>query len=138
MASVSQSGQERSRDEALRHVADLAATPAWGADGRILTDLTGLVSSALPDRDQVAGLAEVFAEQLDGRTRPARWAVIANVAFDRAAQFAEAIEADVRSLTVFFDLASACMWLGVDFYEVRPVIQSLRLEARSQDSPSPP
>lgn len=122
---------EVTRDQAMQHVADLEASPEWGARGRILTDLTGLASSALPDRDQVSELADAFLEQLHGRAQPARWAVVANVAFDRASQFAKAIDSEVRSLIVFFDLASACIWLGVELDALRPVLASLRAEARS-------
>ncbi len=128
---------EVSRDQAMQHVADVAARSDWGAGGRILTDLTGLTSSALPGRDQVAELAEAFVEQLDGRARPARWALVANVAFDRASQFREAIDTEVSSLSVFFDLASACIWLGVELDALRPVLESLRVEARSQSAGQP-
>src|SRR5690349_3466112 len=76
--------------QALRHVAKIAADPGWGASDRILSDLTGLSFSALPSRDHVAALAAAFSEQLDGRTRPARWAVVASAAFGEASQFGKA------------------------------------------------
>jgi hypothetical protein len=115
--------------QALRHVAKIAADPEWGASDRILSDLTGMDSSALPSRDQVAALAAAFSEQLDGRTRPARWAVVASSAFAEASQFGRAIDEDVRSVMVFFDLASACTWLRSDYQAVHRIIASLRVEA---------
>jgi hypothetical protein len=125
---------EVTSDQAMQHVAELAASPDWGTRGRILTDLTGLVFSALPDRDQVSELADAFTKQLDGRAQPSRWAIVANVAFPRASQFSEAIVGEVRSLIVFFDLASACIWLDIELDALRPVLESLRVEARSQDA----
>jgi hypothetical protein len=119
-------------EEAAQHVADLLATPEWGAGGRILTDLSGVPAAALPDRDQIARLASAFQRVVDGRTQQAKWAFVANAAFMRASQFGEAIHDEVRSLLVFFDLASACIWLGVDRDAIRSVIESLRIEAQSQ------
>ena len=130
--SVSVWAGEVTSNQALAHVAALAAAPGWGAGGRILTDLTAVASTSLPDREQVSELARRFVDQLDARTRPAKWAVIANASFNRAAQFGEEIGEEGRRLIVFFDLASACIWLGVDLDTIRPVIEHLREEARSQ------
>jgi hypothetical protein len=59
--------------------------------------------------------------------------MVANVAFMRASQFGEAVQSEVRSFIAFFDLASACIWLGVDLEALQPVVESLRIEARSHD-----
>jgi hypothetical protein len=120
-------------EEATQHVNSLWATPEWGAGGRILTDLSGVSASAIPEPDQVAKLASAFHGLLDGRTEEAKWAFVANAAFMRASQFGEAIHDEVRSLLVFFDLASACIWLNVDRDAIRAVIESLRIEAQSQE-----
>ena len=120
-------------EEAMQHVADLRAMPEWGAGGRILTDLSGVPSSALPDPGQVAKLAAAFMDLIDGRTQQAKWAFVANAAFMRASQFGEAIHEEVRSVLVFFDLASACIWLDVDRDALRGVIESLRIQAQVQD-----
>jgi hypothetical protein len=119
-------------DAAMGHVAELRGTPEWGAGGRILTDLSGVPASALPDPDQVDKLASAFRDLIDGRTQQARWAFVANAAFMRASQFGEAIHDEVRSALVFFELASACIWLGVDRDAVRTAIDSLRAEAQAQ------
>ncbi len=119
-------------DQAMQHVAALAATPEWGAGGRILTDLTAVAPTSFPDPEQVSELASRFVDQLDGRSRSTKWAVIANEIFSRASQFGEEIGDAARRLIVFFDLASACIWLGVDLDAMRVVIEKLREEARSQ------
>jgi len=117
----------------MQHVRELWATPEWGSGGRILTDLTGVSSSALPDPDQISKLAAVFVNLSEGRTRQARWAVVANLGYRHASQFADAIQTEVRSVLVFFDLASACIWLGVDLEPLRATVESLRIEAQSRD-----
>jgi len=119
-------------DQAMQHVAALAATPEWGAGGRILTDLTAVASTSFPDREQVSEIAARFVEQLDARSQSTKWAVIANQIFTQASQFGEELGDAARRLIVFFDLASACIWLGVDLDAMRAVIEKLRGEARSQ------
>jgi len=121
-------------DQAMQHVAALAATPEWGAGGLILTDLTAVASTSFPDREQVSELASRFVDQLDDRSRSTKWAVIANEIFSRASQFGEELGDAARRLIVFFDLASACIWLGVDLDAMRAVIERLREEARSQSA----
>jgi len=118
-------------EEAMRHLAFLAATPEWGATGRILTDLTGVSRAALPDREQVSELADAFVAQIASRTQPTKWAVVASAAFNRALQFGDEIHGSQHRLLVFLDLASACIWLGVDLARVRPVLDALREEART-------
>jgi hypothetical protein len=79
------------RKRALQHVVDLAAEPDWGASGRILTDLSYVSSRSIPTPDQVLKMAYLFEEQIGGRTRSARWAVMANQAFDEATRFGDEI-----------------------------------------------
>jgi hypothetical protein len=122
-----------SAEDALRHMRDLWATPEWGSGARILSDLTGVSSSALPPLDQVAELAAAFANLIDGRTRKASWAVVANLGYQHASQFADAIRHEVRRVMVFSDLVSACLWLGVDAEALRPVIESLRIEVQTRE-----
>jgi hypothetical protein len=119
--------------EAMQHVRELWATPEWGSGGRILTDLAGVSSSSLPNPDQISEIAAVFVNLIDGRMRQARWAVVANLGYSHASQFAEAIQTEVRRVVVFFDLASACIWLGVDLDAVRPVVEPLRIEVQSRE-----
>jgi hypothetical protein len=116
-------------DDALEHVAALTAMPEWGAGGRILSDLSAMDSGSRPEPDELLELARRFEQQLAGRTRGAKWAVVANSAFEEAAQFGEYVQGDVRSLAVFFDLASACIWLGVPAEHISPVLKDLRQEA---------
>jgi hypothetical protein len=119
-------------EEVMRHVRELWATPDWASGGRILTDLTQVSSSALPDPDQVGQLASTFADLMEGRTRPASWALVANLGYMRASQFADAIQSDVRRVLAFFDLAPACIWLGVDLDAMRAAVESLRIEAQQR------
>jgi hypothetical protein len=129
--SVSAWTGEVTRGEAMGHLASLAATPGWGATRCILTDLTGLSPPALPDRGEVSELADAFVTQLSDRAQPAKWAIVASAAFNVALQFGDEIDDDGRKVLVFLDLASACIWLGVDMARIRPVLDVLRREARA-------
>jgi hypothetical protein len=129
--SISVWAGEITTEQATLHIATLAREPDWGAGGRILTDLTAVASSSLPNREQVSELARDFDEHLAGRARPAKWAVVANLSFNRASQFGEEISDEGRRLIPFFDVASACIWLGVDLDKIRPVLEKLRHEALS-------
>jgi hypothetical protein len=116
--------------QAAQHVFDLAAVPDGGASGRILTDLCYVASTSIPNRKQAQALAHLFEEQLACRTSAARWAIIANQAFDKAMYFSDQIREHVRSLIVYFDLHSACGWLDSDWRAMRVVVDELRHEAR--------
>jgi hypothetical protein len=119
-------------DEAMGHLASVAATPGWAASRRILTDLSGVSGRALPSREHVSHLAAALVAQLPGRAPAAKWAIVGSAAFSRALQFSNEIGDDPdRRVLVFLDLASACIWLGVDMDRVRPVIDVLRHEACS-------
>jgi len=93
-----------------------------------------VASTSFPDREQVAELASRFVDQLDDRSRSTKWAMVANQIFSQASQFGEELGDAARRLIVFFDLASACIWLGVDLDAMRAVIERLREEARSQSA----
>jgi hypothetical protein len=116
--------------QAAQHLATLANEPEWGANGRILTDLCYVSRASIPKAKQLSQIVSVFDEQLRNRTRSAKWAVMANQAFDEATQFGDQIREKVRSLIVFFDLASACVWLDTDTDAMRDAIEELRQEAR--------
>jgi hypothetical protein len=135
--SVSSWTGEVTREEAMRHLAALAETPEWSSARRILTDLTGLSASALPDRDQVAEIADAFVSQLSDRAQPAKWAIVASSAFNRALQFGDEVGDSDRRVLVFLDLASACIWLGVDLDQVRAALDTRRAEARTQKDHAP-
>jgi hypothetical protein len=117
-------------DHAQQHLAALAALPEWGATGRVLTDLSGMSPVALPGRDEVALLAREFEHQISDHSRTSNWAVVANVAYKRASEFGDEIAPGGRRLSVFYELESACIWLGVDLADVRPALKALRDEAR--------
>jgi hypothetical protein len=119
-------------DEAMAHLASVAAAPGWPASRRILSDLSGVSPSALPTREQVSTFATALVAQLPDSAPPAKWAIVGNAAFNKAVQFSDEIgDEPERRLLVFLDLASACIWLGVDMDRVRPVINDLRHEART-------
>ena len=119
-------------EDAVQHIAAVAATPTWGATGRVLTDLSGMSPVALPSREEIAYLAREFEERMSDHSRTANWAVVANVAYKRASEFGDELAPSGRRLAVFLELESACIWLGVDLAEVRPAVKALRDEARSQ------
>jgi hypothetical protein len=116
-------------EEVAHHVATLAATPAWGAHGRILTDLSALDEDSRPTVEQISKLVELIRSELSGRTAALQWAVIANTAFDDATRFAEGLADDARRLIVFSTVLPACTWLGVDASRVLRVAAELRDEA---------
>jgi hypothetical protein len=116
--------------QAAQHVAELAAQPAWGARRRILTDLCYVSSESIPTYEEIRELARRFEEQIGARAHSAKWAVVANQAFVKAAEFGDEVRNNVGSLIVFFDLASACLWLGADEHAMRDAIGELRQEAR--------
>ena len=118
------------RKQAAEHVAELATVPDWGARRRILTDLCYISSASIPTHKEIEELARAFERQLGGRARSAKWAVVANQAFLEAAEFGDEVRRNSGFLIVFFDLASACLWLGVDERPVRDAIGELRDEAR--------
>lgn len=123
---------EVTRQNVVEHLAALRALDDWGAGGRILTDLTGLTPGLRPTHEQLLEITEGFARQLAERTREARWAMVASGTFEDAAEFGRRLQ-DGRNLTVFFDLPSACIWLGVDLDDIRVVIDQLRKEASAGD-----
>jgi hypothetical protein len=116
--------------QAAQHVAQLATRSEWGARRRILTDLCYMSSRSIPTHKEIRKLARLFEQQLGARTSSAKWAVLANQAFLEAAEFSDEVRGNVGVLIVFFDLASACMWLGVDEPTMRDAIDELRDEAR--------
>jgi hypothetical protein len=126
---------EISRDQAQEHLVALAALPEWGATGRVLTDLSGMSPVSLPDREQVAALAREFESHIADHSRTSSWAVVANVAYKRASEFGDEIAPGGRRLSVFYELESACIWLGVDVADVRPALKVLRDEARQGFTP---
>ena len=113
-------------DERRRHIAALAADPEWGAQGLLLTDLTGIAASARPTAKQVLEAAADFAEKLAGQVRDAKWAMVAGETFVLAQRFGSYLEEEVRRLIVFNDLDTACTWLGVDTATARVIIDDLR------------
>jgi hypothetical protein len=121
------------RDDIAEHLAALHALPQWGAGGRILTDLTGLAPGLRPTHDELLELRDAFGHDLAERTRAARWAIVASGTFEEAAEFGRQLHDDTRDLTVFFDLPSACIWLGVDLDATRVTIEQLRKIASAGD-----
>ena len=117
--------------DAMQHLAAVAATPGWGATGRVLSDLSGMSPVALPSREELSYLARQFEERMSDHSRTANWAVVANVAYKRVSEFGDELASSGRRLSVFLELESACIWLGVDLAEVRPAIKKLRDEARA-------
>lgn len=117
---------EEETDRYLRH---FAGDPEWAANGRVLTDLTGLAEESRPSDDRIDVSAEMFRALIGPRANPVKWAVVADRTFEEATKFSERVATDPPRLIVFTDQAAACEWLGVDFAEVGPIIDDLRHEA---------
>jgi len=115
-----------SLDVARLHVEQLAKDPEWAASRRIITDLRGLEPDSRPTADQIKGLGDAFLQQLAYLVSDAKWSVIADEAFAEALVFGEQIRHEVRRMIVFSNLVTACVWLGVEPDDVRPVIEDLR------------
>lgn len=111
----------------------LGSDPEWGASGLILTDLTGVSAASRPKADDIADAAEQFLAQVAGRVSQAKWAIVADHAFDEARDFGERIESEVPRVIVFNNLDTACSWLGTDAAVARESVASLRQEIRSRD-----
>ena len=128
--SVSVWNGEITLDERRRHMAALAADPRWGVGGLVLTDLTGVAEPA-PDAARLLDAASTFLAQLAGRTRRARWAIVASTTFAEAQRFGSYIEEEVPRVIVFNELSTASTWLGVDGDRVRSTVDELRADLRS-------
>jgi hypothetical protein len=118
-----------SDEETEAHLAVLAADPAWAKQGRVLTDLTGLAEESRPSDERIAYTAEVFRSRIGQRARAVQWAMVADITFEEATRFGEALAEDAPRLIVFNDYSSACAWLGADLTEVEAIIADLRREA---------
>jgi hypothetical protein len=116
-------------EEIEHHLGQLAADPEWAKAGCILTDLSGLTEESRPSDERIARAAEVFRSQIGQRARAAKWAMVADATFEEATKFGQELAADAPRLIVFNDQAAACEWLGVDFAQVRRILEELRREA---------
>ena len=118
-----------SDEETEGHLAALAADPAWAKQGRVLTDLTGLTEESRPSDERIAYTAEVFRSRIGQRARGVQWAMVADLTFEEATRFGEALAEEAPRLIVFNDYTSACTWLGVDIAETEALLGDLRHEA---------
>jgi hypothetical protein len=116
-------------EDAEKHIALVAGDPEWARQGRILTDLTGLVEESRPSDEGIAHTAALFRNRIGQRLRAAKWAMVADVTFEEATKFAEAISDEAPRLIVFNDPAAASDWLGVDVVQVGAILEDLRREA---------
>jgi hypothetical protein len=112
--------------ETARHIDAIAGEPEWGVPGAILTDLTGIAADSRPSPATLEHIATMFVERMGNRIRDAKWAVVADVTYEDAIRFSDYVEASAPRLIVFNELATACAWLGVDEYDVRPILDELR------------
>jgi hypothetical protein len=123
---------EITADVARQHLERLAADPQWATSRRLVTDLTGIDADSRPTPATLAQVADAFLQQLAYRVGDVKWSVIADRTFDEALGFGERIKHEVRRMIVFNNLATACVWLGIDPSVVRPVIDDLRRQLREQ------
>jgi hypothetical protein len=123
-----------SDEEADEYFAVLAADPDWAKQGRVLTDLTGLAEESRPSDARIAHTAEFFRSRMSQRTRAVQWAMVADITFEEATRFGEALADEAPRLIVFNDHKSACTWLGVSLAEVQATIEELRREAERNDA----
>ena len=118
-------------DIARRHLDQLTKDPQWAASRRIITDLSGIAAESRPTGDEVAMLSDAFLHQLAYLVGNAKWSVIAEHTLAEALVFGERVRHEVRRMTAFTNLITACVWLGVDVDDVQPVIDDLRRQIRS-------
>jgi hypothetical protein len=119
-------------DVALQHLKQLANDPQWSASRRIITDLTGIAAESRPAPDEVTLLGDAFLQQLAYLVGNAKWSVIADPTFAEAVVFGEHVRHEVRRMTAFTNLITACVWLGVHVAEVQPVLDDLRRQIRAE------
>lgn len=119
-------------DVAALHVEQLSKDPEWAASRRIVTDLTGMAADSRPDADDLRRLSDAFLHQLAHLVSDAKWSVIADSAFAEALVFGEHVRHGVRRMIVFTNLVTACVWLGIEPDDVRPVIEDLRRQAGAE------
>jgi hypothetical protein len=60
-----------------------------------------------------------------------KWAIVAPAVFDEARVFRNRLGRNAQRVMVFFDLVSACTWLGVRTDAVIPLLAQLRSAARA-------
>ncbi|MGZ4211263.1 MAG: hypothetical protein ACXVQX_11795 [Actinomycetota bacterium] len=123
---------EVSAAQAHHHIEQLAADPQWSESRRLVTDLTSMAAESRPTPEQLAGLADVFLQELAYLVGDVKWSVIAEQAFDDALGFGAHIKHEVRRMIVFNSLATATVWLGLDPSDVQPVIDGLRRRLRGE------
>ncbi len=119
-------------DQRRLHMAKLAADPDWDATRLLITDLTGVSPQSRPTADKIAEAGDTFLQQLANRAANVKWAIIADHTFEDARKFGAHIEGEVPHMIVFNRLDTACVWLGIDSNDVRPVIEELRQQLRAE------
>jgi hypothetical protein len=112
-------------EETEHHLRKLAADPEWASQGRILTDLTFLAEESRPSDERIDHTAQIFRLNLSQRTSKVKWAMVADRTFEEATKFSESLVAEAPRLIVFTERAAACEWLGVDYNEIRPILEDL-------------
>jgi hypothetical protein len=121
---------ETTPEERRGQLATLASDPEWAAGRLIVTDLTSVASGSGPGEGEIAETAAVFIERFTGSALQAKWAIVADHAYEHARAFGEQIEAAAPRVIVFNNLETGCAWLGVDAEVVRSIADDLRQEIR--------
>ena len=121
---------ETTAEERREQLTTLASDPDWAAGRLIVSDLTSVSSASGPGDGEIAETAAVFVERFAGAALHAKWAIVADHAYEHAQAFGEQIEAAAPRVIVFNNLETGCAWLGVDAEVVRTIADDLRQEIR--------
>jgi hypothetical protein len=107
-----------------------ASDPVWHAATRMLTDNTRAIVDEV-SADTIAEFAALY-DDMRGSDPPCRDAIVAAQSFSLSRRFAnERPRRAAVTTIVFSELATACMWLGVDYVEVSETVMSLRSDSNS-------
>jgi hypothetical protein len=107
------------------HINQLLADANWPPRKLIhLSDLRRAKLDASIDDDVILMAAKKYGEKL-GKDQHVKLAIIAGASYDKALVFEKAFMKYQSSSIVFYDLHSACIWLGLDQDEVEKAIQKI-------------
>lgn len=112
-------------DEFLTHVRRLIADSAWPTGRRHLTDLRSASSDPSIDEATLEAAANLFGEHRD-KIANMQIAIVAEKEFPKSRIFERYFSKYGANVIVFAQIATACVWLGIDAYEAERILQELR------------
>lgn len=117
-------------NEFLAHVRRLIADADWPPyHARHLSDLRTAVLDASLDEATLSKAARLYGQH--PKITSVKSAIIASESFKKALTFERFISHSVASIIVFYNLETACKWLGIDAITTSSALQALRETARN-------